>query len=187
MTKLFALLPTLFALLTCLPAPWALGPAFAQSESSALEVDALKAAYVFNFLKYTTWPETLSPRSGALSICLLDVYPALAREMLALNDRSLAGRRVVVRNVAMKEAEAAACHLTVVGADRVTQALAALAGGNSLLVSDAPDFVRRGGMIGLFVTDGRLKFEINPASLSNTAFTLDSRLLGLAQKSRREP
>lgn len=158
----------------------------AESEAPLPELNTAKAAFVFNFLKFTTWPETVFTRTESLTICLLDVAEGLAEEVRALGNRTIGTRRIVVRTTSLREDDFARCHLILVGADRMDKALATLTGGGALLVSDAPNFARKGGMIGLVLYQGRLQFEINSEALANTTFKLDGRLVGLAQNSRRD-
>lgn len=164
---------------------WA-GTAAAEGDPPLSELNTAKAAFVFNFLKYASWPETVLTRTEFFTICLLDVADPLAQEVRALANRVIAGRKVVVRMTSLREDDFGRCHLILIGTERMDKALATLTGGGALLVSDAPNFVRKGGMIGLTLYQGHLQFDINTEALSNTTFKLDGRLLGLALNARRE-
>ena len=50
-----------------------------------------------------------------------------------------------------------------------------------LTVGDGDGFARGGGMIGLFVEDGRMRFAINPNAAQRAGLRLSSQLLKLAR------
>ena len=56
-----------------------------------------------------------------------------------------------------------------------------LKGAPVLTVGDGDDFARNGGMIGLFVEDGRMRFAINPDAAHRAGLRLSSQLLKLAK------
>jgi hypothetical protein len=54
-----------------------------------------------------------------------------------------------------------------------------------LTVGDAEDFIDLGGMIRFTEADRRIRFEINPAAAERVSLRVSSRLLRLADISRR--
>ncbi len=50
-----------------------------------------------------------------------------------------------------------------------------------LTVSDADAFAKRGGIVQMFVEDGKMKFRINARSAKRAGLALSSRLLALAE------
>jgi hypothetical protein len=50
-----------------------------------------------------------------------------------------------------------------------------------LTVGTSDQFARSGGMVGLFVEDGRMRFAINPDAAQRSGVRLSSRLLALAK------
>jgi hypothetical protein len=80
-----------------------------------------------------------------------------------------------------------ACHLLYVGdtnSARTAAILDELQGAPVLTVSDGAEFIRNGGIIGLIVEEGRMRFVINPATAQRAGLRLSSRLLQLAKISR---
>jgi hypothetical protein len=65
----------------------------------------------------------------------------------------------------------------------VESALNDLVGGATIngRVSNGPDFVCLGGIVGLFVDEGRMRFAINPDAAQRTGLRLSSRPLQLAK------
>ena len=50
-----------------------------------------------------------------------------------------------------------------------------------LTVGQAGDFIRAGGILGFFLQDGRLRFEISPEAAQRVGLRISSRLLMLAK------
>jgi hypothetical protein len=64
---------------------------------------------------------------------------------------------------------------------RTSQLVSTLGGASVLTVGDAQDFAARGGMIGFFVDDGRMRFAINRGAVQRTRLKLSAQLLTLAK------
>jgi hypothetical protein len=65
--------------------------------------------------------------------------------------------------------------------ERATSILEELHGASVLTVSNGSEFVRLGGIVGLFVDQGRMRFAINPDAAQRAGLRLSSRLLQLAK------
>jgi YfiR/HmsC-like len=50
-----------------------------------------------------------------------------------------------------------------------------------LTVGDGDTFPRRGGIVGLIIEDGRMRFAINPDAAQRSGVRLSSKLLSLAR------
>jgi hypothetical protein len=50
-----------------------------------------------------------------------------------------------------------------------------------LSIGESEDFLKRGGMIRLFVEDNRIKFDVNVGAASRAKIRLSSKLLALAR------
>lgn len=141
---------------------------------------SLRAAFLYAFAKFTQWPA--GAVNGPVTMCVMgdpDVAEALAQ---VVTDRSVSGRTVSVLTV---DADAAlrSCHLLYVSGDAVgsTQALKTIAGAPVLTVGDGDRFVRLGGMMGLFVEGGKMRFAVNPDTATHAGVRISSKLLSLAK------
>ena len=56
-----------------------------------------------------------------------------------------------------------------------------------LTVSDAARFAQTGGMVELFIEDGRMRFAVNVDALQRARVRLSSRVLALAKIVRDDP
>lgn len=147
------------------------------------EVD-VKAAFLYNFLKFVDWGVTLQPADGdPLVLGVLDsdrIYESLSR---MIEGRNVRGRPLVARRIDRYGIAAARCDLLYIGCGdtaEVRRALGSVAGDPVLTVGDYPGFAKMGGIIGFTRRNDRVGFEINMGAARDSGFELSSRLLDLA-------
>ena len=162
-------------------APLALAAALAAPlDAQTASAPALKAAFVYNFATFAEWPADATP-PGPLTICVLgDEVIAGALEG-TVKGRAIGGRAVVVSRV--KSDALLACHvlyLTGFDAKRSQEIIDGLRNAPVLTVSDQHRFAEAGGIAGMFVQDGKMRFAINVEAAQRARLHLSSRLLSLA-------
>jgi hypothetical protein len=162
---------------------WALSCPIVHAQQTRPRDYDVKAAYLFNFTRFTTWPASdTDDESAVFGVCVLGRDPFGAALDAVVTGETIDGKRVVVRRVARPE-EAAGCRIVFVSASEdaaLTRILQVLDGLRILTVSDLPQFVERGGMI-QFVSDGkRIRFTVNVAAATRVGLTLSSELLRVA-------
>jgi len=142
----------------------------------------LRAAFVYQFLKYVEWPDSVKPAPGEpLVIGVLGEQPirdALSR----FSAQSVAGHPLRIRHFEPGE-DVEYCHLLFVGQSKryvAKNVLEAIEGPGTLTVGDARDFLEAGGMIELRVVDNRIRFDVNLAPSKAAGLNISSRLLRLA-------
>ena len=152
-----------------------------------ISLEKLKAAYVFNFLKFTVWPAEGSP-NVPLQLCLGNADEALHQAFATLDGQSVNGRKILVRDSPIK-AEAIGCHVYYLRQGGAPVALRSLAAHHPelLTIGDDAEFIAQGGIIGLREVDGRLQFDINLAMIKQGRYQISSQLLQLARNSRMKP
>ncbi len=146
----------------------------------------VKAAFIFNFIKFTTWDEAhFSGDDSPLEICVAGnnaLYVSLVR---AVDGKTVRGRSLSVSTVESPEKiQAPTCHVVVVGGEekeKAWRAAALLAGTPVLTVGESPDFVRHGGVIGFTVDGRKLGFEISLTNAKTADLEISSKLLQLAR------
>jgi hypothetical protein len=153
---------------------------------TAVEV---KAAYLLNFGRFTTWPSAADTAdSDPFSLCLIGADPFGVALETTVAGETIDGRPVAIRRIAAPS-DAAACRIVFVGALKaaeLTRLLRQLDGAPTLTVSDAPQFLEHGGMI-QFVLDGsRVRFAVDLSATSRAGLMLSSSLLRVAASVRRE-
>ncbi|WP_300451441.1 YfiR family protein [Accumulibacter sp.] len=169
----------LLAVALALVAGW---PGQACAQSAPAEENTLKAAFVYNFAKYTDWPDELWSRSPTLRVCTVGERGGFAQAVAALaNKPAVRGKEVEVRQLARPE-EASGCHfLVVAGRARMAEWTRAVRLAPVLTVGDAEGFATSGGIIGLYAEGDRLRFEINQEAAQRAGLKLSSQLLKLAR------
>lgn len=141
----------------------------------------LKAAFLFNFGKYVTWPAIPADN---FSICVLGRDPFGSSLDAIVSGETLAGKPATVRRIRGAQ-EASSCQIVFISSSEEAHLQATLAtlarSGNALTVSDLPEFVQHGGMI-QFVDEGnRVRFVVNLAAARRAGLVLSSELLKIAK------
>jgi hypothetical protein len=145
---------------------------------------SLKAAFVYNFAKFTEWPQDVLPPAMTLTACVLGddaVSDALAR---IVKGRMLDGRGIKVMRIAVNE-PLKQCHLLYVSgvtAEQLTAIVTIIKGASVLTISDHDDFDRLGGVAHLFVENGRVRFALNLGLARRLRLELSSRMVTLATR-----
>jgi hypothetical protein len=153
------------------------GVASAQSASES----TLKAAFLYNFAKFAEWPPE-APPTDPLTICVVgDAAIADALDE-TVKGRTIDGRKVLVSRPSPDGFRD--CHvLYLAGYDpkRAQQTVDDLKNAPVLTVGDREQFAQGGGIAGLFVEQGRMRFAINVEAAQRCRLRISSRLLSLAK------
>jgi hypothetical protein len=163
----------LLALTACL----AVGLARGQTVSE----DAVKAGFVYNFVKFTQWAGEREGETRPLDICTPGALP-LDGQFALLQGRLVGARKIVLR-AHVAPADWRSCqvlYLSEVEAGRAEGGLRALGSAPVLTISDQAGFVQAGGMIGLRVEDNRVRFDVNLLAAQRAGLTMSSQMLKLA-------
>ena len=86
----------------------------ASAQSRATDESALKAAFVYNFAKYTDWPDDVWNKSPKLRLCTAGERGGFTQTVAALEGKpAVRGKEVEVRQLSRPE-DAASCHILVI-------------------------------------------------------------------------
>lgn len=155
----------------------------APAMGNAVSDEDVKLALIYKITRFVTWP-TIPDRAGTpFRFCLAeDTIYELAQDRLT-------GRRVRDRDIEVHllsedtvdlTAQCDVFYLARVRDERVRKLLKLASGQPVLTVSDAPDFARIGGMIGLSTRSQKVTININVAAYESSALVVSSQLLELA-------
>jgi hypothetical protein len=151
---------------------------------------AVKAAYVYHFAKFVSWPaESLLTRAPALTIGILGDDSFADTVEATVRGRQVEGRPLAVRRFRTAD-DVAPCAVLFVGravADRLPQLLQKLRGWPVLTVSDVEGFTSQGGVIGLFLEDSRVRFEVGVTAARTAGLQVSSKLLRLSRPAPGRP
>jgi YfiR/HmsC-like len=143
----------------------------------------VKAAFLYNFGKYVRWPRNTRSGDEAFVIGVLGTDPFGQALDDVVRGNRIDNKPVVIRRAA-KLSELGACEVVFVGVSEegnLEKVLAALTKAPVLTVGDMPQFVERGGMIGLTMVNRRVHFEVNADAAERAGLALGSQLLRLAR------
>jgi hypothetical protein len=170
-------------LLTC---PWLVGVTDAGAQSvGAVSADQVKAAFLYNFAGFVTWPAE-SAADKAIVIGVMGDEEVEAELRKNVDARPHPGRAVSVRSVASIN-DITGVHVLFLGprqSYRLPLLVTALKQRPVLLVTEADDALDRGSMIN-FVTAERVQFEISMSAAARAGLQLSSRLLSVAMRIRK--
>ena len=150
--------------------------------ADTLMEDSIKAGFIFNFAKYVEWPAKIV-NDGKLRVCSLSSEP-LSGNLVKLQGR-VVQERVIQVYTSVASDEWRNCQVLFISADepqRVETVLRAVAKAPVLTVSDRVDFTDYGGMIGLKLRIGRIRFNINQGAAHKAGLIISSQLLKLADE-----
>ena len=143
----------------------------------------LKAAFVFNFAKFTEWPEdSFSGPDDPFVVGVLGDDPIASMLERNLAEKTIRDRRLVTRRFDGVNA-LERCHVLFIAtseAPRIDAALQAVGHHPVLTVGETQGFAQRGGMIGFLMEGTRLRFEVNLDAAERTNLRISSQLLKLA-------
>jgi YfiR/HmsC-like len=168
-------LPRLLRLLSALAILCDPGTVTAEAPSEA----AVKAAFVYNFTKFIEWPTPI-PADAPLTICIAGTRSELAASLTALAGKSAQGRMIEVKNN-VQGADIESCDVLFLGQRAHALANYTRRQVGLLTVSDVPDFVQSGGIIGLFNEGDRIRFAISPRNAEAARLKISSQLMKLAK------
>jgi hypothetical protein len=185
-----------------MPASASARAGLARAAVAAPGEDAVEAAYLVNFLRYTQWPQSsFDSASSPYVVCVVGSEAAYqAVRAVAGAAGGVEGRAVEVhwlpdgrgsRDAPFDSPQDQAArslmrrsHLVFFhrSAGRVLpQVIADLDHLPVLTVSDTDAFIAKGGMLGLVRLDRRIVFEANPGAIRNSGLLVSAKVLKLAR------
>ena len=154
----------------------------ANAESSVIREYQLKAAFLFNFAKFVSWPATAFNRPDSpFEICLLGENPFGSALDETVQGMEVAGRSFVIRKIS-EARQSLNCHILFIGVSerkRSRAVLEEIKGSGILTVGETDDFLASGGIIQLKLKDARLRFEIDADGATRERLKISSKLLSL--------
>lgn len=159
-----------------LPLLLALLPAAGGALAEAASEQTLRAALLFNFVKFTEWP-TAAAGHAQLRVCIATGDPAQAAAIEALANRLVRGVPIVtVRTSAPTD-----CNVIYVDSPRRWKELADKPG-RGLTIGSYTGFIEDGGMIGISLQDGNARFDVNLYEVKRAGLHINPQVLRLARR-----
>ena len=157
----------------------------AQGAQTAFSEYQVKAAFLYNFAKFIEWP----PRDekGPLKIGILgdDPFGDYLKEVI--QDKTIRNRLIETRHFRTVD-NLEVCDILFISdseSKRTPEVINILAGVPVLTVGEGRGFADQGGMIGLVIDDGKVRFDINAKAAKASGITVRSQLLDLARSVKK--
>ncbi len=148
----------------------------------------LKAAYLYQFTKFTQWPGRLFiNQNSPIKICILGKNP-FGKSLDSFSSRASQGRNLSITYISLLRS-IASCHVVFISRSedqRLPQILHYIENSPVLSVSDIDNFAQRGGIIGFVPRQRKVGLEINVAASHTSGTKISSKLLGVATLIRRQ-
>jgi len=142
----------------------------------------IKAAYLYQFTKFTQWPAHLfSEKDAPIRICILGKNPF--GTLLDNFTRKTSQQRTLTITYLSSFQNLSNCHVIFISKseeNRLTQILRKVENSPILTVSDIDNFVQRGGIIGFIPRHKKVKIAINVRASRTAGAKLSSKLLEVA-------
>jgi hypothetical protein len=144
----------------------------------------VKAAYLFNFLKFVEWPQDSPADPQAKWVIGIVGDSPVGTELSKLTE----GRNVLGRELQVKKFQATdnlrGCNILFVSESErkhVPAILNALRGSSVMTVADMDKFIESGGMVELGMEDARVRVTIDVGATDRAHLKVSSKLLALAR------
>ena len=151
-------------------------PGRAQEATQARDL-ATKAAMIYNFGRFATWPDTRFDGPQAPVVVCIDPSDPLALVLSEIDGKPLGGRNLMVRRTTRVDR---GCNMAYISPDSVNEGyLASLRDRGVLTIGETPNFSRNGAI--QLVTIGRqIRFQVNQSVALAVGVRLSSNLMRLA-------
>jgi hypothetical protein len=155
-------------------------PVFGQAEEQLVTEYRIKAAFLYNFSRFVSWPEEIR-QTDRFTICVLGIDP-FGNALDSLAGKAVHDSQLDILHLPGTDV-AGECRVVFVSdseTDRIDSILAPLEDRPVLTVSDSAAFAEKGGMIGLRLANNKVRFDINIDAAQRAGLNISSKLLSLA-------
>jgi hypothetical protein len=146
----------------------------------------VKAVCVLNAVRFVSWPASAFQSADApLVIGILGENPFGSTLQDVVKGETYQQRRIVVRRVRLEEV--ATVHVLFIchsERDHLQGILGALGDATVLTISENERFTQSGGMLGLRLAGGKIRFEANANAASRAQLKINSQFLLLARSAQ---
>ena len=179
------------------------------SQSSAEVEHKIKAAFIYNFIKFVTWPDEkdvskkldeIKDSKQSVQIAVVGEHPFL-EALESLSSKKVNGRAIKIIQISglskvkttrelkewekLNEKKIKSAHILYVCESEkkeLDKIIEICQSASVLTVSDIPDFIEKGGLFGFVTEDKKVKFEVNLIATNNEDLKISSQLLRLARR-----
>ncbi len=141
---------------------------------------SIKAAFIYNFIKFVEWPKDDCPE---LCLCIYGKDP-FGKVIDSLEGKVVKGKIIRVLRIP-ENAPLSHCDVLFLSAeekDHQEKVLSLCSESPTLTIGETKDFLEQGGIIKFILLNNKIRFEINATQAKRIGLKLSSKLLRLAKK-----
>jgi hypothetical protein len=142
----------------------------------------VKAAFIYNFLKFVEWPDKAYANTGnSLNICIVGDDP-FGNAITVYGGEKIRNKYIAIKNTSYQNIKN--CHVVFISrseTEHLTHILKAMRGLNVLTISDTDTFEQEGVIINFSIVQQKVRFEINTSAARQSGLSISSKLLSLAR------
>jgi hypothetical protein len=162
----------------------------ASSEPKTASEYEIKAAFLYNFGKFVSWPaEEIKDSAKPFVLCILGEDP-----FGELMDQMVLGKPVQDRQLTVRRPRTASetngCNILFISQSEqkeIGSVLQSLDAKSVLTVSEVDQFLERGGIINFRIDQNKIRFDINVTAAEHGKLKISSQLLKLARRVVGQP
>jgi len=152
-----------------------------QSKADSFKEYQIKAAFIYNFIKFIEWPDENT--FNTFNVCILGKDP-FGRAMDILKEKKVKNAKInVLRINSLEKAEK--CQVVFISPSEknsLKKILDSLKIKPILTISEVPDFIKKEGIINFIIIKNKIRFEINEKASREAGLKISSKLLRLAKR-----
>jgi hypothetical protein len=146
----------------------------------------LKAGFVINFVKLTTWPATrFESKRAPVSICVVNASDFEAHMRFLTIGKKVRGRSLEIRQLSRADS-LRGCHILYLGelpSEEVVKIVRGLpANAGVFTVGEQEGVASQGGVVNFIRKENRLRFQINHYAAKRQGLEIDPMLLSLGEQ-----
>jgi hypothetical protein len=144
----------------------------------------IKAIFLFNFTQFIEWPSSSFPTTQSpmvIGILGKDPFGNYLEEVLS--NEKVNGHALVTHHYNTIDELESDCLILYINSEtpKIETVITKLKGRNILTVSEAPNFIKQGGMIRFYTKENKIQLQVNPEAAKSANLTISSKLLRLAE------
>ncbi len=155
----------------------------ATTEPTTSEEYRVKAAFLYNFIKYTSWPAAaFEEEESPIVVAIVGDDPFGDVLDATMKGKRVGGRSLQISRLAQVPDDVSAHIAFTDSKSKVGREYVQNAARHPVLVVDDRDgTVKSGAQVGFYVASGRVRFEVNLSKVKESDLTISSELLKLAR------
>jgi len=142
----------------------------------------IKAAYLFKFIKYISWPKGIETDSSKPLIIGVVSPGPMYKALLPIHGKEINGKKIIVKEY-KKYSDVKYCHIlffneTKRGLNKnIVKELSKI---GTLTIGEEKNFIQNGGILNFLKVGKKIRFEINIQSSDKAGLKISSKLLMLS-------